>query len=111
MIFPSQTWYGSMKKLPPINSLIPNITFGILVFLIGTISWKFVLALQWLAYKILPNLLEQAVVVVGALAIFYYTAIVFQLANELANRSVGSIFPAKKPAATAAGSQPSDPAA
>jgi hypothetical protein len=67
------------------------------------------LALQWLAYKILPNLLEQAVVVVGAFAIFYYAAVVFQLLNEIANRSVGSIFPTKAPAATTTDS--ADPAA
>lgn len=91
-----------MKKIPSLNSLVPNITFGILVLLVGAISWKLILVVQWLADKILPNLLEQAVVVVGALAIFYYASVGFQLANEFANRAVGSILPSKASASSAA---------
>lgn len=81
-----------MKKFPPLETLVPNITTGILVFLLGVMSWKIVLAFQWLAKVILPfTLLEQAVALVGALAIFYYTAVAFQYLNGFASRQVGAL--------------------
>jgi hypothetical protein len=99
-----------MNKLPSISTLVPNVSTGIILSITGIISWKLILLLQLIAYAILPTLVEQAAVVIGALAIFYYATIAFQRVNEIASRSVGSVISTKASSTSAEPSSPADQA-
>jgi hypothetical protein len=98
-----------MFKLPSLSTLVPNVATGLILSVTGIISWKLISFLQWIAYKILPSLVEQAVVLAGAVAVFYYAAVAFQFLNDIAGRSVGSFLPEKATQPAAATEKPAEP--